>query len=278
MNLAAAVDRHGWDGDWYIRAFDDDGIAWGSSENDECRIDLIAQAWSVLSGLPVDARARKALTSAGAALVDDDARLIRLLTPPFDTTDRDPGYIQAYPPGVRENGGQYTHAAAWLGLAYAKIKDGDRAHHVFDLINPIARTSTLKAADHYRREPYVLSGDVSGVGAQIGQGGWSWYTGAAGWNLAVRCHRYPWDSAGSWRRAVGPLPAARLGAGGGHPRKRAGPDRITIKDPDNIGHGELQIVADQCAVEGASIRSPGKGRKCQVVATIYGSQTPVGIG
>jgi len=267
-DLAAAVDRHGWDGDWYIRAFDDDGIAWGSSENDECRIDLIAQAWSVLSGLPVDARARKALTSAGAALVDDDARLIRLLTPPFDTTDRDPGYIQAYPPGVRENGGQYTHAAAWLGLAYAKIKDGDRAHHVFDLINPIARTSTLKAADHYRREPYVLSGDVSGVGAQIGQGGWSWYTGAAGWNwqLGVTGILGIQPEAGGVR--LDPCLPRDWGQAEVILESEQGRIEITIKDPDNIGHGELQIVADQCAVEGASIRYPGKGRKCQVVATI----------
>ena len=112
-------------------------------------------------------------------------RLIRLLTPPFDTTDRDPGYIQAYPPGVRENGGQYTHAAAWLGLAYAKIKNGDRAHHVFDMINPIARTSARDAADHYRREPYVLAGDVSGAGARIGRG--------AGHGIRVRP-----DGRGSW--------------------------------------------------------------------------------
>ena len=269
-DLVSALDLYGWDGDWYLRAFDDDGMPWGSSRNDECRIDLIAQAWSVLSGLPLDDRARTAMKSAGADLVDEKARLIRLLAPPFDKTGRDPGYIQAYPPGVRENGGQYTHAAAWLGAAYAKVGEGDLAHRIFDIINPIARTSTLQDADHYRREPYVLAGDVSGVGAQIGQGGWSWYTGAAGW---------------TWQLGVSGILGIQPEAGGvrldpclpsnwGHAEiileSEHGRIEITIKDPDNIGHGETRIVADQCAIDGLSIRYPGKGRTCQVVVTIIG--------
>ena len=269
-DLVGALDRNGWDGNWYIRAFDDDGIAWGSAGNEECRIDLIAQAWSILSRLPVDDRALKALMSAGAELVDDDARLIRLLTPPFDTTDRDPGYIQAYPPGVRENGGQYTHAAAWLGLAYAKIKNGDRAHHVFDMINPIARTSARDAADHYRREPYVLAGDVSGAGARIGQGGWSWYTGAAGWTwqLGVSGILGIVPVAGGLR--LDPCLPREWGQADITLESAQGRIDITLKDPDNIGHGAVQIVADHCPVEGAFIRYPGKGRVCQVVVTIVG--------
>ena len=218
----------------------------------------------------MDDRALKALMSAGAELVDDDARLIRLLTPPFDTTDRDPGYIQAYPPGVRENGGQYTHAAAWLGLAYAKIKNGDRAHHVFDMINPIARTSARDAADHYRREPYVLAGDVSGAGARIGQGGWSWYTGAAGWTwqLGVSGILGIVPVAGGLR--LDPCLPREWGQADITLESAQGRIDITLKDPDNIGHGAVQIVADHCPVEGAFIRYPGKGRVCQVVVTIVG--------
>lgn len=186
-SLREAVAEHGWDGQWYVRAFDDEGLPWGSHANDECQIDLIAQAWSVLHGAPPDDRARQALRSAGDKLVDRPARLVRLLTPPFDQTARDPGYIKAYPPGIRENGGQYTHAATWLGAAYVALGDGERAHEVFDIINPIRRAASQSDADHYRREPYVLTGDVSGAGNRIGQGGWSWYTGAAGWawQLAV---------------------------------------------------------------------------------------------
>ena len=271
-DLGQALYQHGWDGGWYLRAFDDDGTAWGSAQNYECRIDLIAQAWSVLSGRPVDDRARAAMTAAGRALVDQEARLIRLLTPPFDKTDRDPGYIRAYPPGVRENGGQYTHAAAWLGMAYAEIGDGDGAHRVFDIITPIARTNTQQAADHYRREPYVLAGDVSGVGAQIGQGGWSWYTGAAGWTwqlgisgiLGIRPEPHgvrldPCLPAG-WRQAEVILSGA------------LGRMEIAIRDPGNIGHGDVQIVVDGHAIAGRSVRYPGKGRTCRVAATLVAPQ------
>ena len=267
-DLAEALKEYGWDGSWYLRAFDDKGVAWGSSQNDECRIDLIAQAWSVLSGLGVDDRARAAMSAAGRELVDEKARLIRLLTPPFDKTDRDPGYIRAYPPGVRENGGQYTHAATWLGLAYAKMGDGDCAHRVFDIINPIARTSTLQTADHYMREPYILTGDVSGVGAQIGQGGWSWYTGAAGW---------------TWQLGVsgilGIQPEARgvrlepcLPKHWDHAEiildNERGRIEIAIKNPDNIGYGDVRIVVDQNVIDDSFVQFPGKGRTCQVVATI----------
>ena len=274
-DLVGALDRHGWDGSWYLRAFDDDGMPWGSAGNDECRIDLIAQAWSVLSGLPVDARAQSALRSAGGNLVDDQDRLIRLLTPPFDKTGRDPGYIRAYPPGVRENGGQYTHAAAWLGMAYARIGDGNRAHSIFDIINPIGRTSALHDAEHYRCEPYVLAGDVSGVGAQTGRGGWSWYTGAAGWT---------WQLGVSGILGIQPEPdGVRLDpclpVGWGHVEvileSARGRIEITIKDPEKIGHGQTRIAVDQCAIEGQVVRYPGKGHSCQVIVTIVASpKTP----
>ncbi len=187
LQLRETADREGWDGDWYRRAFDDEGIPWGSTDNEECRIDSIAQSWSVLSGPDPNPRALRAMESLAEHLIDDEARLVRLLTPPFEKTPRDPGYIRAYPPGVRENGGQYSHAATWTGLAFAALGDGDTALRVFDIINPIRRADTPEKAALYRGEPYVLPGDVLGAAPHIGRAGWTWYTGAASWTwkLAV---------------------------------------------------------------------------------------------
>jgi cyclic beta-1,2-glucan synthetase len=185
--LRTAADAEGWDGAWYKRAFDDDGLPWGSAGNEECRIDSIAQSWSVLSGPDPAPHSGEAMASLASHLIDRDARLVRLLTPPFDRTQRNPGYIRAYPRGVRENGGQYTHAAAWAGLAFAALGDGDGAYAVFDIINPVRRTDTGDTAALYRAEPYVLPGDVLGAAPHTGRAGWTWYTGAAAWTwqLAV---------------------------------------------------------------------------------------------
>jgi cyclic beta-1,2-glucan synthetase len=176
-----AVRAEGWDGEWYCRAFDDDGNPWGSSTSDECRIDSIAQSWAVLSGGAPPERAQEALRSAESELIREDQQIVRLLWPPFDLTARDPGYIKAYPPGVRENGGQYSHAAAWLGCALARIGDGDAATRVFRMLNPIERAQSPEAASRYRLEPYVVAADIASVEPHVGRGGWSWYTGAAAW-------------------------------------------------------------------------------------------------
>jgi cyclic beta-1,2-glucan synthetase len=181
VQLREAADAAGWDGAWYKRAFDDEGLPWGSAENDECRIDSIAQSWSVLSGSDPAPHSGEAMDSLARHLIDPEARLVRLLTPPFDRTPRNPGYIRAYPPGVRENGGQYTHGAAWAGLAYSALADGDRAYAVFDIINPVRRTETGEKTALYRAEPYVLPGDVLGAAPHTGRAGWTWYTGAAAW-------------------------------------------------------------------------------------------------
>ncbi|HEB88498.1 MAG TPA: cellobiose phosphorylase, partial [Deltaproteobacteria bacterium] len=187
LALFAAANDEGWDGAWYRRAFDDDGIAWGSAASDECRIDSIAQSWAILSkGAPAD-RGKQAIRSALSQLVQDESELACLLWPPFDLTARDPGYIKAYPPGIRENGGQYSHAAAWLGWALAEIGEGDEAARILRMINPIERTRSAEAARLYRTEPYAISGDIASVEPHVGRGGWSWYTGAASWSwrLAV---------------------------------------------------------------------------------------------
>jgi cyclic beta-1,2-glucan synthetase len=180
-NLAVALDREAWDGDWYRRGWFDDGTPLGSAASSECRIDSIAQSWAVLSGAADPVRARRAMAAVDEHLVRRDDGLVLLFTPPFDRAPLDPGYIKGYPPGVRENGGQYTHAAVWTMLAFAKLGDGDKAAELFSILNPIHRASTRAAVHRYKVEPYVACADVYAVPPHVGRGGWTWYTGAAGW-------------------------------------------------------------------------------------------------
>ncbi len=177
--MKAAVEAHGWDGAWYLRAYADDGEPLGSGRNSVCRIDAISQAWAVMAGLDPD-RCEKAMDSAWAHLADEEAGIIKLLTPPFDGKEPDPGYIRGYPPGIRENGGQYTHAACWLTLALAKQNDL-RAHRALQMLLPANHAQTEEDVLKYRVEPYVLAGDIYGEAPHTGRGGWTWYTGAAGW-------------------------------------------------------------------------------------------------
>ncbi|SDI34307.1 Cellobiose phosphorylase [Pseudomonas flavescens] len=177
--LRPSLEEHGWDGAWYRRAYFDDGTPLGSADNDECRIDSIAQSWAVLSGAAEDGRRRTAMDSLERHLMRREARLVQLLDPPFDKTPLDPGYIKSYVPGVRENGGQYTHAAVWAGMAFAALGDGARAWELLRMINPVEHG--IRGIDVYKAEPYVVAADVYAVAPHVGRGGWSWYTGAAGW-------------------------------------------------------------------------------------------------
>jgi cyclic beta-1,2-glucan synthetase len=181
----AAVEAHGWDGEWYRRAYFDDGTPLGSRESDECRIDSIAQSWSVISGAGDPVRQDQAMRSLEQHLVRDDARLLMLLAPPFDRTPNDPGYIKGYLPGVRENGAQYTHAALWAVLATALRGDGDRAFELYQMLNPLTHASTPEGVERYRGEPYVVAADVYTAPDQLGRGGWTWYTGSASWMYRV---------------------------------------------------------------------------------------------
>jgi len=266
--LRDAVAEHGWDGGWYLRAFDDEGLPWGSQSNDECRIDLIAQAWSTLAGEQVSDRSLTALEAAFSRLVSPADRLIRLLDPPFHDSTRDPGYIRAYPPGIRENGGQYTHAAAWLGHAFAAIGDGDRAWQIFDIINPIRRAATAEDAALYKREPFVLAGDVSATGEHHRQGGWSWYTGAAGW---------------TWQLAVTGILGARLRGGEVQfqpclPKSWGGAElminsprgslAVVIDDPSHVGTGAVRVSVDGRQIAGTLVRFPGPGKTSQVLVEL----------
>jgi cyclic beta-1,2-glucan synthetase len=181
-DLKTALETAGWDGEWYRRAYFDDGTPVGSAQSEECRIDSIAQSWAVLSGAGDPEHARQAMASVDQQLVrKDDGGLVLLFTPPFDRTPLDPGYIKGYLPGVRENGGQYTHAAVWCILAFAQLGDGDKASELFSIVNPINHTKTRTGIQRYKVEPYVLAGDVYAESTHAGRGGWTWYTGSAGW-------------------------------------------------------------------------------------------------
>ena len=180
-NLRAALEREAWDGDWYRRGFFDDGTPLGSAASLECRIDSIAQSWAVLSGVADTARAGLAMAALDRELIRHGDGLALLFTPPFDRTALDPGYIKGYPPGVRENGGQYTHAATWSVMAFAARGDGDRAAGLFSLLNPINHARRRSDVYRYKVEPYVVAADVYSAGPHVGRGGWTWYTGSAGW-------------------------------------------------------------------------------------------------
>ena len=179
--LQASIEAHGWDGEWYRRAYFDDGTPLGSQSSPECSIDSISQSWSVLSGAAEANRSRRAMNALDERLVRREDRLIQLLTPPFDKSSLNPGYIKGYVPGVRENGGQYTHAAIWASMAFAALGDSVRAWELYSLINPINHANGREAAALYKVEPYVIAADVYAASPHVGRGGWTWYTGAAGW-------------------------------------------------------------------------------------------------
>ncbi len=174
-----------WDGEWFKRGYYDDGTPLGSAQNDECRIDSIAQTWAVLSGAVSGRFAERAMDAVRAALVARGSQILLLLTPPFDRSAQEPGYIKGYPPGIRENGGQYSHAAVWIVMALAKLGSGDEAAELFHMLNPVNHTRTLAGAETYKTEPYVMAGDVYARSPHAGRGGWSWYTGSAGWMYRV---------------------------------------------------------------------------------------------
>ncbi len=179
--LIQRVEQAGWDGEWYLRGTFDDGTPLGSAENREARIDSLPQSWAWLSGAADLLRADQALESAWQHLVREEEGLVLLFEPPFDTSKPSPGYIKGYPPGVRENGGQYTHAALWMAMAMARKGDGERAGQLLRMLNPIEHTRDAEAVWHYGVEPYVVAADVYRLSGRVGQGGWSWYTGSAAW-------------------------------------------------------------------------------------------------
>jgi cyclic beta-1,2-glucan synthetase len=243
-NLRQQVEAQAWDGEWYRRAYYDDGTPLGSADNDECQIDSLAQTWAVLGPESPTERAFQAMNAVYNHLVREDEGLILLLTPPFDRTDKDPGYIKGYPPGVRENGGQYTHAAAWVVWAAAVCGDGARAMRLFRLLNPILRSTSPQGIEHYRVEPYVVAGDVYSMPPHTGRGGWTWYTGAAGWLYRAGIETLLGIKQRGRHLEIHPcLPPewpvceVRLRNGKSH-------YRITIRNPQALAHGVWSLMLD----------------------------------
>jgi cyclic beta-1,2-glucan synthetase len=170
-----------WDGDWYRRAYFDDGTPLGSVQNEECKLDSLTQSWAVLSAAAQPRRTERAMNAVRTHLVRRDAQVVLLLTPPFDRMAHDPGYIKGYVPGVRENGGQYTHAALWTVIALARLGLGDEAMELFHMLNPINHMRSAEGVERYRTEPFAVAADVYAHPMHVGRGGWTWYTGSAGW-------------------------------------------------------------------------------------------------
>jgi cyclic beta-1,2-glucan synthetase len=180
QRLAARLEQS-WDGEWYRRGYYDDGTPLGSSQNDECSIDSISQSWAVLSGAVPIRFAERAMDAVRTFLIARSSQTLLLLHPPFDRSAQEPGYIKGYPPGVRENGGQYTHAAVWIVMALARLGSGDEAGEFFHMLNPVNHGRTPADVARYKTEPYVMAGDVYARAPHAGRGGWSWYSGSAGW-------------------------------------------------------------------------------------------------
>ncbi|HEY9226170.1 MAG TPA: glucoamylase family protein, partial [Gemmatimonadaceae bacterium] len=239
-----AVERAAWDGAWYRRAYYDDGTPLGAAGDAECRIDAIAQSWAVLSGAGDPQRARIAMQSVNECLVRNDSSLLLLLTPPFDRSARDPGYIKGYLPGVRENGAQYTHAALWTVLAMVRLGDGDRAGELMRMLNPLARTRTAAAAQRYLIEPYVIAGDVYAAPGHEGRGGWSWYTGAASWSYRVALEGIlGFEQQGARFRVDPCIPASWPGFTLDY-RFGASTFAIEVRNPEGVSRGVTAVIVD----------------------------------
>jgi cyclic beta-1,2-glucan synthetase len=243
-SLEASLDAEAWDGEWYKRAFFDDGTPLGSAENDECQIDSIPQSWAVISDAGDKQRARRAMESVEERLVLRDDRLALLFSPPFDRTPLDPGYIKGYVPGIRENGGQYTHAAAWSVLAFTMLGEGDKAVELFDLLSPIHRTSRRADLHRYKGEPYAVAADVYSERPHVGRVGWTWYSGAAGWLYRTGLERIlGFRKQGSALRVDPCIPrdwkrfeiSYRYGGA---------LYRITVENPKGVCRGVSQIILD----------------------------------
>lgn len=266
--LAHAVEIAAWDGNWYLRALDDSGQPWGSASNDECRIDVIAQAWAVMSGAAPEIRARQAIASATAQLMREDDGIIRLLWPPFDRTPRDPGYIKAYPPGIRENGGQYTHAAAWLGFAFTALGEGTKAGRVFAMINPVNHSSIPSDVERYLVEPYVVAADVAGVAPHVGRGGWTWYTGSAAWTWRLGIEAILGLRFKEGQLVIDPCLPADWTFFEAHVKGPAGSLCVRVENPEGVSKGPLEITVDNVLIDGSAITFPTDGRQDQVLVRI----------
>ena len=256
VSLTETLARDGWDGEWYRRAYFDDGTPLGSAANDECRIDAIAQSWSVISGAADPTRAGQAMAAVDRQLTRRDDGLALLFTPPFDRTSRDPGYIKGYPPGIRENGGQYTHGALWSVIAYAMLGDGDKATELFSMLNPINHAGTSEGVERYKVEPYVVCADIYSLAPHVGRGGWTWYTGSAGWMYRAGIEWILGFRLQGSSLLVDPCIPKTWPGFGLNFRYRSSRYDITIENPDRINRGVIRAELDGVLLRGSQWRIP----------------------
>jgi cellobiose phosphorylase len=266
-DLRAALEANAWDGAWYRRAYFDDGTPLGSIQNDECQIDILPQAWAVISGAADPARAAKALDSVEERLVHMDEKLIQLFDPPFDRGLLQPGYIKGYLPGIRENGGQYTHGATWFVLATALLGRGDRALELWNLINPIYHATTPAEVQRYKVEPYVVCADIYGAPPHTGRGGWTWYTGSAGWLYRVALEAILGIHPAGETLRVEPCVPRGWPAYEVAYRRGSATYRIHVENPAGTGRGVRSVVVDGRPVTGGvvSLRDDGREHEVRVV-------------
>jgi cyclic beta-1,2-glucan glucanotransferase len=266
--LKSSLEGAAWDGDWYLRAFFDDGTPLGSSKNDECRIDSIAQSWSVISKAAERSRAKHAMAAVDQQLIVRGDGLVRLLAPPFDRTKLEPGYIKGYVPGVRENGGQYTHGAIWSLIAYAMLEQGDKAGELFALLNPINHAATRAGLHKYKVEPYVVAADVYAVEPHQGRGGWTWYTGAAGWMYRAALESIlGFDLQGDFLTLRPCIPRAWPGYKIIYRRDKTQYE-ITVKNPSGVSSGVMSVELDGQPLELNEVRLANDGQRHKVEFTL----------
>jgi len=256
--LRHAAETHAWDGQWYRRAYFDDGTPLGSRLNDECRIDSLAQSWAVLAG--ADARhAAAAVESAEGHLVKEADGLVLLFDPPFDKGHLHPGYVKGYVPGTRENGGQYTHAAVWLVQAVARLGWGDHAGDLLELLEPVRHADSAAGVARYKTEPYAVAGDVYGRPPHVGRGGWSWYTGAAGWLYQVALGEVLGVRRRGDRLVIDPCLPAAWGRCEITYRAGAAVYEIVIENPGKVERGVASVTVDGEPVAGREVPLAGEG-------------------
>jgi cyclic beta-1,2-glucan synthetase len=276
-HLLGAVEEHAWDGAWYLRAFFDDGTPLGSHANDECQLDSLAQSWAVLANGDKPDRINQAMKSAEERLVRRDGRLILLFDPPFDDGPLQPGYVKGYVPGTRENGGQYTHAAAWLVLAAAEQGRGGDAHELFDLLNPIKHALKAEGVARYRVEPYVVAGDVYSREPHVGRGGWSWYTGSAAWLYRVGLEALLGFRKEADRLRISPrIPPDWRGYSLSY-RHGSSVYHIAVENPHGVEAGVSRVLLDGREAPHGEIHLADDGREHEVRVTL-GTEGRSGAG
>ncbi|MDR3271591.1 MAG: glycosyl transferase family 36 [Peptococcaceae bacterium] len=266
--LSQQLELNAWDGGWYRRAYFDDGTPLGSADNNECQIDALAQSWAVLAGGEKESRLNDAMLALENYLWRKDEGLMLLLTPPFDAAEKDPGYIRGYLPGIRENGGQYTHAAVWAVMAFAARGQGDKAVALFQMLNPIHHARTEREARRYKTEPYVMAADIYANAQHSGRGGWTWYTGAAGWMYQAGMESILGFYAQGEKIRLNPCispewPEYRIDY-----RYHSARYHILVRNPQKKMRGISQLFLDEQEITGVEITCVDDGREHQVVAVM----------